>query len=118
MERHFNNDFERFLKQNADQYRLYPSTKPWKGIYAHFHGRRKWFGLGAILLLLTGSLLTVLIINSPKQGLIAQAKPATNAAEQKNIEPSSTSIATARNNIPGLFTGNKSRPSSFGPLSI
>lgn len=97
MERHFNNDFERFLKQNADQYRLYPSTKPWKGIYAHFHGRRKWFGLGALLLLLTGSLITVLVINSPKQNVIAEAKPTSNVVEQKNnnsslnfLDPSSS----------------------------
>jgi hypothetical protein len=95
MERHFNNDFERFLKQNADQYRLYPSTKPWKGIYSHFHGKRRWFGLGAILLLLTGSLITVLIINSPKQKPVAQTiVPAANPPEQKAFVPSLSSISS------------------------
>src|SRR5205085_1133497 len=100
MERHFNNDFERFLKQNADQYRLYPSTKPWKGIYAHFHGKRKWFGLGALLLLITGSLITVLVINSPKQNLVAlQTKPSTGSTEQQTFTPPSPSlIATNRDN--------------------
>jgi len=105
MERHLNNDFERFLKQNADQYRLYPSTKPWKGIYSHFHGKRRWFGLGAILLLLTGSLITMLVINSPKQSPVAQTNPAVNSTEQKTFVPSSSSIASTRiansNSIPG-----------------
>jgi len=98
MERHFNNDFERFLKENADQYRLYPSTKTWKGIYAHFHGRRKWFGLGAILLLLTGSLITVLIINSPKENPIAERPAANNATEQRSLSAATTNNAT----IPGI----------------
>ena len=31
MERNFNNEFERFLKENADQYRMYPSSKVWNG---------------------------------------------------------------------------------------
>jgi len=105
MERHLNNDFERFLKQNANQYRLYPSTKPWKGIYSHFHGKRRWFGLGAILLLLTGSLITMLVINSPKQSPVAQTNPAVNSTEQKTFVPSSSSIASTRiansNSIPG-----------------
>src|SRR5258705_4858590 len=71
MERNYNNEFERFLKENADQYRLYPSAKVWKGVYTVLHGRRKWFGLGIVLLLLTGTLITLLITNSSKQANIA-----------------------------------------------
>src|SRR4030095_4488583 len=67
MERNFNNEFERFLKENADQHRMYPSAKVWNGIYNSLHTRRKWFGLGIILLLLTGSLVTVLVTRSPKE---------------------------------------------------
>jgi hypothetical protein len=75
MERNFNNEFERFLKENADQYRLYPSAKVWNGIYATLHTRRKWFGLGLVLLLITGSLITLLITNSSKETLITVNKP-------------------------------------------
>lgn len=71
MERNNNNEFERFLKENADQYRLYPSTKVWKGIHSALHTRRKWYGLGFALLLLTGTLITILITNSSKQTAIA-----------------------------------------------
>lgn len=75
MERNFNNEFERFLKENADQYRMYPSAKVWSGVYNALHTRRKWYGLGIILLLLTGSLVTVLVTRSPKETPIAANKP-------------------------------------------
>lgn len=76
MERNLNNEFERFLKENADQYRLYPSTKVWKGIYTALHARRKWYGLGVALLLITGTLVTLLITNSSKDTAISVNKPA------------------------------------------
>jgi hypothetical protein len=75
MERNFNNEFERFLKENADQYRMYPSSKVWSGIYTTLHTRRKWFGLGIALLLLTGTLITLLITHSSKQTAIIANKP-------------------------------------------
>jgi hypothetical protein len=75
MQRNLNNEFERFLKENADQYRLYPSKKVWKGIHSSLHSRRKWFGLGTALLLITGSLVTLLITNSSKEPVIAINKP-------------------------------------------
>ena len=75
MERNFQNEFERFLKENADQYRLYPSAKVWNGIYASLHTRRKWFGLGIILLLITGSLVTLLITHSSKETATDKIRP-------------------------------------------
>jgi hypothetical protein len=75
MQRNLNNEFERFLKENADQYRLYPSKRVWKGIYSSLHSRRKWFGLGTVLLLITGTLVTLLITNSSKEPVITINKP-------------------------------------------
>ena len=47
MESNFNNrDFEQFVKQNADQYRMFPSEKVWKGIHNTLHTRRRWYGIG------------------------------------------------------------------------
>ena len=67
MESDFNNkDFEQFLKQNADQYRMFPSEKVWKGIDSALHTRRKWYGLGlALLLILTGVGVTLVMISTP-----------------------------------------------------
>ncbi len=83
MERNFNNEFERFLKENADQYRLYPSSKVWNGIYSALHTRRKWFGLGIILLLVTGTLVTILITHSSKETIVTVNKPVLNKQQDR-----------------------------------
>ena len=68
MENRFNNrDFEQFVKQNADQYRMFPSEKVWNGIHNSLHTRRRWFGFGLTLLLLTTGVVTwVMLANSGK----------------------------------------------------
>jgi hypothetical protein len=59
MESNFNNrDFERFVKQNADQYRMFPSEKVWKNIHGALHTRRRWYGIALALLLITTTVVT------------------------------------------------------------
>ncbi len=54
-----NNDFEEYVKQHADQFRMFPSDKVWNGVHKALHTRRKWYGFGlAFLLLLTGGAVT------------------------------------------------------------
>ena len=46
MESNFSNrDFEQFVKQNADQYRMFPSEKVWKGVNSAIAHPQKmvWF---------------------------------------------------------------------------
>jgi len=66
MESNFNKDFEQYVKQNADQYRMFPSDKVWKGVNSALHTRRKWYGfwLGFILLM-TGGAVTWVMITQP-----------------------------------------------------
>lgn len=105
MESNYNNrEFEQFVKQNADQYRMFPSERVWAGIDNALHTRRKWYGLGlAFLLLLTGAGVTWVMMttsgaDSKKQTTVAQAEikktvkstPITPAIPvQKKAEPSS-----------------------------
>ena len=49
MENNNNRDFEQFVKQNADQYRMFPSEKVWNGIHNSLHTRRRWYGFGLTL---------------------------------------------------------------------
>ena len=78
MERQFNNgDFEKLLRDNANQYRMYPSEKVWKGIHSSLHTRRRWYGLtAAIMLLVTGSIVSIIIYSD---------KPGKNITDQNNI---------------------------------
>jgi hypothetical protein len=57
MKRNFTHEnFEHFLRQNADGLRMQPSQKVWKGITSHLNRRRRRFGLlvGMGLLITTG----------------------------------------------------------------
>lgn len=66
MEDRFDNkDFERFVKQNADQYRMFPSEKVWNGVHHALHSRTKWYGLGILLLLLTAGIVTAIMVWNP-----------------------------------------------------
>jgi len=52
MERGFyKEDIEELLKEKADQYKMYPSDKVWKGIHRSLHPNRKWYWLSLILFL-------------------------------------------------------------------
>ena len=53
----YDNDFEEFLKQKADQYKMYPSDRVWNNVYSSLHGRRKWWALGFTLFFICTGLL-------------------------------------------------------------
>ncbi len=88
MENKFNNrDFEQFVKQNADQYRMFPSEKVWRGIHHSLHTRSRWYGIGLALLLLTAVSVTwVMLIPSNKNQQVADKLPPV-AAIQPATQP-------------------------------
>jgi hypothetical protein len=47
----YNEDIEELLKEKADQYKMYPSDKVWKGIHRSLHPNRKWYWLSLVLFL-------------------------------------------------------------------
>jgi hypothetical protein len=59
MKRNFTNeDFEKFIRQQADQLRMRPSEKVWSAISGEMHRKRRWFGLVVILLFLSSASVT------------------------------------------------------------
>ncbi len=77
MENSYNNrDFEHFVKQNADQYRMFPSEKVWNNIHHTLHQRNKWYGFGLSLLLLSTAAVTwVMLTPSNKNQQLADRLP-------------------------------------------
>jgi hypothetical protein len=67
MESNFNRrEFERFIQDNADQYRMFPSEKVWKNVHNALHTRRKWYGIGLFALLLsTVTAVTAVMMSYP-----------------------------------------------------
>jgi hypothetical protein len=82
MENNFTNkDFEHFIKENADQYRMFPSEKVWKGINKSLHTRRRWYGFGLGFLLLTTSVVTwVMLTNANRNRPVISRLPEISSA--------------------------------------
>jgi hypothetical protein len=58
MERKSTNDnFEHFLQQNAEDFRIHPSPKVWEGVYKNLNKRRRRFYFGFITLLISATLI-------------------------------------------------------------
>ncbi len=116
MERNFKSDFERFLKESADQYKMYPSDKVWKGVNNSLHNRKKWYGLGLLLLLLTGGFITTLFVRGPKTETVVSQNSNTvtpsvesTSAEQKQ-KAIVKNITDAPNYKPAVKSGNNILP--------
>jgi hypothetical protein len=109
MESNFNRDFEQFVKKSADQYRMIPSDKVWKGINSSLHSRRKWgIGLG-LLLLITGTAVTWVMVNDPvskKQGPTSSVNTQIRGAATPPVISENKTTSPAKN-IVSLLTFNK-----------
>ncbi len=97
MENKFNNrDFEQFLQKNADQYRMYPSEKVWKGIHHNLHTRHRWYGLGLALLLFTAGTVTWIMLGfADKNKPIADTEPIAIASKPAPVSTKNISITPA-----------------------
>lgn len=106
-----NRDFEHFIKQNADQYRMFPSEKVWKGINNTLHTRRRWYGIGLALLLLSTAAVTGIML-SPANKKQTLAESTTNitsikAEQTPQIQPA---IVIAPVNVKSKKVSYKSSP--------
>ena len=85
MERDFYTDeFEDLIKLKADQFRMYPSDKVWKGIKRslHSHKRRYWFGFALLLTGLSYFGIDQLIVSPPVKQ-ISKPTPNNSTSTQK-----------------------------------
>ena len=111
MESNFGNrDFEQFVKQNADQYRMFPSEKVWKGVNSVLHTRKKWYGVWlSVFLLLSGGAVTWVMTSYPsndKHNEISLAKV-------NSTQPKAPSVVQ---NVDNLYTLDK--PATINNSSI
>ena len=92
MERNFyNEEFEHFLKQKSDQYKMYPSDRVWNNVYNSLHNTRKWLGLGFLFLLIGGALLVSREVFLSKYNQVAQQ------VNQNLITPFSSAVLNTNN---------------------
>ena len=89
MERDFYTDeFEDLIKLKADQYRMYPSDKVWKGIKRslHSHKRRYWFGFALLLTGLSYFGIDQLIISPPAKEVTNPGPAASTSSEKQQAK--------------------------------
>lgn len=66
-DRYYDTDFEKYLKDQTDQHRLYPSDRVWKNIHKQMHGYRKWPALSVIAACIVSFLIVgTILFKSPQ----------------------------------------------------
>lgn len=70
-------EFEQFLKENADNHRLYPSDEVWTKIHARLHAKKRWPLTSLLVLAFTVSSITWLASGdrSTEQATVGIGKP-------------------------------------------
>jgi hypothetical protein len=95
MERGFyNEDIEELLKEKADQYKMYPSDKVWKGIHRSLHPNRKWYWFSLLLFLGAVGYYTFIEFITPStagRSSIAENNVTSSASKQTEITESNNS---------------------------
>jgi hypothetical protein len=84
-----NRNFEQFIKEGADQYRMYPSEKVWKGVHNALHTRRRRWIIGFTVLFFVGGITSLTFIN-------------TDNSKENTI--AATTFAAKNNNTPDVVT--------------
>ena len=52
-DKNYNNDFEQFLRNSIEDFKMIPSRKIWYGIYNNMHPDRKWPSIAVCLIILS-----------------------------------------------------------------
>ena len=99
MENNYHNrDLEQFVKQSADQYRMFPSEQVWKNINGTLHTRKRWYGIALGLLALTAGTVTWIMLSPSGSKKVTADNQAIPVLQKTNNIPS------AEQKIPGLPT--------------
>lgn len=95
-------NFERFLKESADDLQMRPTEDVWRRIEGRMNGRRRWVFFTSVFFLLTASLFGYLIIDQSKQpsdpfaGVRTIEKPHTSGIDAGTQHPSPSNTAAQR----------------------
>jgi hypothetical protein len=110
----YGDDFEKQLKEKADQFKMYPSDKVWNEVHSSLHTRRRRFVagmsflIGSILILAGSQLISPAKISTPKPVTTIKSspsKPAT-AADLRTLTENSITSGLPDNSAGHLANGN------------
>lgn len=95
------NEFEQWLRQHAEQHRLYPDESVWNGIRNRVH-KRRWYPFVLTLLLITGGGVSWVMIDQPDLPInyMAQTAGKSIAKNQSGLQTHSTHSPGPDHSIP------------------
>lgn len=70
MNEFYDNEFERFLKENVEQYKMYPSDNVWAHVYSNLHFGSRILGFSFTLLMLSLGTFAVFLLNNDKNEIV------------------------------------------------
>src|SRR5213083_1278160 len=94
----FDEELEQFLKESADQHRMYPSNGVWTNINRQLHSRRRKIALGATLLLVLSGIIWLTNPNSVSENKTGIAPKSTTSAIAESA-PNSGKFSEGVNDI-------------------
>ncbi len=104
----YDNDFEKFLKQEAENYRMYPSDHIWRNIQQEVHGYQKWPALGIISIFVISALLigTVLVKPHSQTALVASTSMGTTVENNKRGVSDNQTTSGEKKYLNHISSGN------------
>lgn len=84
--RFYDNDFEDFLKNQANQHRIYPADQVWRKIQGEIHGYRKWPALTVIAVVIIAALVVGTVAVKPHTEVQSQQIVARPPADKVQLE--------------------------------
>src|SRR3954447_20943383 len=88
----YDDELEDFLRQQADEHRMYPSDKLWRNIQLTIHGETRWPALTYISIFIIAALVASTLLMKPEERL--KKNVAVYSAENTSGTASEAPLAT------------------------
>lgn len=86
--RFYDNELERYLKEQTDQHRMYPSDQVWRNIQTEIHGYKRWPALTFISIFVISSLVISTVLLQPHSQISSVNLRASNDENATTVKPS------------------------------
>jgi hypothetical protein len=96
----YNDELEDFLRQQADDHRMYPSDKLWRNIQLTLHGETRWPALTYISIFIIASLVASTLLMKPEERMKKNVAVYTTASTVATDETALANRTNAAENSP------------------
>ena len=105
-DKNYRDDFENFLKESADDFRMIPSRKVWYSIYNNMHPDRRWPSMTVCLLILT-AVLYIGIENNNALSSAAKRNASENFITNLNKNAADKNLTSSQPNVKTSLTSKQ-----------